>query len=105
MKISIDTPRHSDTDRVEQILNYYHSKLEDKVECLDIGLLYRKDPRGQLRYLVRVKAILGQGNNVKLDELQADLLTATNRIMHRLLRSISRQHNGQTYNLYPRISQ
>lgn len=105
MKINIDTPQQSDTDRLGQILNYYHVKLDEKVECLDISLLYRNDPQGHPRYLVRVNAMLGHGDDIRLDEIQTDLLTATNRIMHRLIRSISRQHKGQAAGFYSSLSQ
>jgi 3-hydroxyacyl-CoA dehydrogenase len=95
MQIKIIAPDHLESERLEQILNYYHSKLEDQVQAMTINLTHLDDNASQIRYSLEITAKLKHADMIELQEVQPDFLAVANRVFNRLLRITQGQPNNQ----------
>ena len=92
MKIKIITPHESETERLEQLLNYYHSRLQRQLKSILINLTHVQQRDGQTRYQLEIIAELYGADRIELQEVQPDLLVATKRVLNRILSITGGQH-------------
>jgi len=90
MHINISTPSQQHLDSIQQILMFYHVRLKDRVQFLNLNLHEVPDRLDNDNFRVELDATLLSGQRINLEEVQTDLLTATNRILNRLIRMCGR---------------
>ena len=94
MKIDIQSEDIEST-RVRQILKFYLSRLQQEISSLRIKLEQLKG--NQTHYCVSLNVQLTDGTQLEFSENQSILLTATQRVLDRLVRHLQLKQRRQQH--------
>lgn len=90
MQIRISSSSQHDLEKVQQLIMYYHVRLEEVLQLLKITLTRVPDSEGKVNFRLELDAIQLTGQSITMEEVQKDLQVATNRALNRLIRMTRR---------------
>ena len=99
MQVKIRGDRTSETASIEQMLNFYQSRLEDRVSLMEINLSKRLLQTSQTEYNLALQADLVDGQQIAMQEYQSDLMIATQRLFDRLDRRLKIWQQARLFNV------
>lgn len=86
MQILISSSSQQDLEKVQQLIMYYHVRLEEALQLLKINLTHVPDSEGKVNFRLELDAVQLTGQSITMEEVQHDLQIATNRVLNRLVR-------------------
>lgn len=87
---------HIDSTRVKQIIKFYLSRLDDQITRLTI-YLDSPQPADTDHFQVTLAVLLNNGRHLELQEVQGDLILATQRSLDRLVRQLQMHRRRQRF--------
>lgn len=98
MQVRICSAQNSETATIEQLLNFYQSRLDDRVSLMQINLSKRPLQTSQTEYNLALQADLVDGQQIEMIEYQSDLMIATQRLFDRLDRRLKIWQQARLFN-------
>ena len=99
MQVRIRSTQNSETATIEQMLNFYQSRLDDRVSLMEINLSKRPLQTSQTEYNLALQANLVDGQQIEMKEYQSDLMIATQRLFDRLDRRLQIWQQARSYSM------